>query len=100
MVTDPRTLQRKLNDAGTTFNAVVEDTRRELAQRYLKQPDLAISEIAYLLGFSETGNFSRAFKRWAGASPSDYRSQGLGDYESERTEANQGVTRETPPGVV
>ena len=94
----PRTLQRKLNEAGATFSAVVEDTRRELAQRYLKQPDLAISEIAYLLGFSETGNFSRAFKRWAGASPSDYRSKGLG--ESERTEDNQGVTRETPPGVV
>ncbi|MGH8626752.1 MAG: AraC family transcriptional regulator [Gammaproteobacteria bacterium] len=82
----PRTLQRRLNEAGTTFNAVLEDTRRELAQWYLKQPDLAISEIAYLLGFSETGNFSRAFKRWTGASPRDYRSQGLGGYESERTE--------------
>lgn len=70
----PRTLHRRLAEAGTTYKLLLEETRRDLAQRYLKQPDLTISEIAFLLGFSETGNFSRAFKRWSGASPSDYRS--------------------------
>ena len=70
-----RTLQRKLNEAGTTFSAVLEDTRLEMSQRYLKQPDLEINEIAYLLGFAEAGNFARAFRRWVGSSPSDYRTQ-------------------------
>jgi AraC-like DNA-binding protein len=63
-----RSLQRKLKDHGTSFNAVRETVRRELAERYL-QDRLSIAEISFLLGFSEPSAFFRAFKRWAGTTP-------------------------------
>ncbi|MFQ5937625.1 MAG: AraC family transcriptional regulator, partial [Acidiferrobacterales bacterium] len=65
-----RSLQRKLKEEGTTYKQLLELTRRELAAQYVKQPDLSINEITFLLGFSEPANFSRAFKRWTGVSPS------------------------------
>lgn len=68
-----RTLQRKLREAGISYKNILEQTRRELATQYMKSSLLTISEITYLLGFSETSNFSRAFKRWNGVSPSTYR---------------------------
>jgi AraC-like DNA-binding protein len=64
-----RSLQRKLNERGMTFRKVLEDTRRQLAQQYLKDSTLSVSEIAYLLGFAEVSSFSRAFKRWTGHAP-------------------------------
>ena len=63
-----RSLQRRLKDEGTSFQAVREDVRRALAQRYL-DAGLAITEISFLLGFSEPGAFFRAFKRWTGLTP-------------------------------
>ena len=63
-----RSLQRRLKDEATTFNAIREDVRRELAQRYLAD-GLAIAEISFLLGFSEPSAFFRAFKRWTGTTP-------------------------------
>jgi AraC-like DNA-binding protein len=63
-----RSLQRRLKDEQTTFNAIREDVRRELAQRYLAD-GLAIAEISFLLGFSEPSAFFRAFKRWTGTTP-------------------------------
>ena len=71
-----RTLQRKLREEGTSYKALLEDTRRELARQYMQNSRLPVTEVAYLLGFSELSNFSRAFKRWQGVSPSVYR-QGL-----------------------
>jgi AraC-like DNA-binding protein len=68
-----RTLQRKLKDEGTSFVDLLQDTRLELARKYLANPGRSISEIAYLLGFSEPSTFSRAFKRWTGQAPADYR---------------------------
>lgn len=68
-----RTLQRKLREAGTSYKNILEQTRRELATQYMDSSLLTISEITYLLGFSEASNFSRAFKRWNGISPSSYR---------------------------
>lgn len=68
-----RTMQRKLRDQGTTFKALLDETRRELAGQYIENSRLSIGEITYLLGFSEPSNFSRAFKRWKGVSPSEYR---------------------------
>lgn len=68
-----RTLQRKLHEAGTSYKNILEQTRRELATQYMSSSLLTISEVTYLLGFSETSNFSRAFKRWNGVSPSSYR---------------------------
>jgi AraC-like DNA-binding protein len=63
-----RSLQRRLKDESTSFQAVRESVRRELAQRYLDDK-LAISEISFLLGFSEPSAFFRAFKRWTGMTP-------------------------------
>ena len=68
-----RTLHNKLAQAGTNYQQLLDQTRRELAEQYMKQPGISVSEIAYLLGFSDCSNFSRAFQRWTGASPSKYR---------------------------
>jgi len=67
-----RSLQRRLKDEATSFQAIREDVRRELAQRYLDD-DLAITEISFLLGFSEPSAFFRAFKRWTGLTPIESR---------------------------
>lgn len=68
-----RNLQRKLQTEGTNFKELMDETRRELAIQYLKGSDRPIIEIGFLLGFSETSNFSRAFRRWIGISPQQYR---------------------------
>lgn len=69
-----RSLQRRLKDEGTSFNAIREELRRELAERYLAD-GLAIAEISFLLGFSEPSAFFRAFKRWTGSTPLAHREQ-------------------------
>lgn len=69
----PRTLQRKLADAGTTYRDVIHQTRRALALEYLAQTTYSVSEIAYLLGFAEVSGFTRAFRRWTDSSPSAWR---------------------------
>lgn len=68
-----RTLQRKLKGEGTSFKELLQDTRMQLAGKYLRSPGRSVVETAYLLGFSEPSTFSRAFKRWAGQSPAEYR---------------------------
>ena len=68
-----RSLARKLAVEHTSFSALLEDTRRELALKYVGSQDLALTEIAFLLGFSQTGPFHRAFRRWTGTTPRDYR---------------------------
>jgi AraC-like DNA-binding protein len=68
-----RTLQRRLADEGIRFDEVLEALRRELAFRYLAEPALSIGEVAFLLGYSDTTAFHRAFKRWAGETPQSYR---------------------------
>ena len=69
----PRNLQLKLAAEDTTFQDILDGTRRQLATGYMEQSHLAITEIAYLLGFSDASNFTRAFRRWFGMSPRDYR---------------------------
>ncbi|MBC7923721.1 MAG: AraC family transcriptional regulator [Ferruginibacter sp.] len=68
-----RTLQRKLKEEGTTYQETVEAVQKELALAYLRDDHLTFSEIAYLLGYSELSVFTRAFKRWTGSNPSEYR---------------------------
>jgi len=68
-----RSLQRKLNDSGTSYKHLVESIRQSMAEQYLNQSHLSLGEISYLLGFSNVANFSRAFKRWKGVSPGAYR---------------------------
>jgi AraC-like DNA-binding protein len=69
----PTTLQLKLSQRGTNFQQLLDDTRKELACSYLSQAARSVTEITFLLGFSDTSNFTRAFKRWTGVSPTDYR---------------------------
>ncbi len=71
----PRTLQYKLAQAGTSFQDITDETRRDLALRYLDTPDISITQMTFLLGFADTSNFTRAFKRWTGQSPTNYRNQ-------------------------
>lgn len=68
-----RTLQRRLEENNTTFKILVNEVRQELADTYLNDSSLSLTEISFMLGFSEMSAFSRAFKRWSGQSPSDYR---------------------------
>ncbi len=68
-----RTLQRRLRDENTTYQAILDDTRRRLARRFIRDRTLTLNEITYMLGFSEISSFSRSFKRWTGVPPSVYR---------------------------
>ena len=70
-----RTLQRRLTDAGITFQQLVEETRRELARHYLKQRALELNEAAFLLGFEDANSFFRAFHGWEGISPGEWRTR-------------------------
>jgi AraC-like DNA-binding protein len=63
----------QLKDAGTSYQQLLGDTRRELAEEYIERADLTVNEIAYMLGFSDCSNFARSFRRWTGTSPTDYR---------------------------
>jgi len=65
--------QKKLNAEGSSYQEILDRTRSELAQHYLGKGGMSISETAFLLGFTDSSNFSRAFKRWLGISPSDFR---------------------------
>jgi AraC-like DNA-binding protein len=69
-----RTLARRLDEEGTSFKELTDQVRRSLALRYVGQTDLAFSEIAFLLGFSQVSAFHRAFKRWTDQTPREYRS--------------------------
>ena len=68
-----RSLQRRLSEHRLTFRMLLNDTRRELALVYVRSPRVSLAEVSYLLGFSEPGNFTRAFRRWTGATPTEYR---------------------------
>lgn len=70
-----RTLRRRLQDEGTSFQKILDDTRRELAQQYLEQGRLSVGEMAYMLGFADQGTFFRVCRRWFGASPKQYRAR-------------------------
>jgi AraC-like DNA-binding protein len=69
----PRTLQRQLKDHGLEFKRLVDDTRHRFSLNYLRDRKHTLTEIAFLLGYSEVSAFNRAFKRWTGSTPSEYR---------------------------
>jgi len=65
----PRSLSRKLSELDTSFNGLVGSLRKDLALRYLQESSLSLTEIAFLLGYSEISTFTHAFKRWTGNTP-------------------------------
>ena len=70
-----RTLHRRLQEEGTTFNALVESSRQDLAEQYLRTSGVSLSQAAYMLGFADQSTFFRACKRWFGTSPGEYRAR-------------------------
>lgn len=69
-----RTLRRRLKEEGSSYRALLDDIRYGLAREYLGRTGLGMEEITTLLGYTEPGNFSHAFRRWSGQSPSAWRS--------------------------
>lgn len=67
-----RTLQRRLTDDGTSFQALVTEARREAAEALLRSGDHSLAEVAFLAGFSDQSAFTRAFKRWTGTTPAQW----------------------------
>jgi AraC-like DNA-binding protein len=67
-----RNLQRRLEDEGTTYREALNETRRKIARAYLDEGQSSVTEIAFLLGFTDTNSLSRAFRRWTGLSPRAY----------------------------
>jgi AraC-like DNA-binding protein len=70
------TLRRRLMEEGTTHSDLLDDVRRELAEKYLRDPRLAIGEVAFLLGYSHVTAFYNAFRRWYGMTPAEFRTRG------------------------
>lgn len=83
-----QTLFRRLKDEGTTFTGVLDGLRQRLARLYLQGGTTSVNETAYLVGFSDPAAFSRAFKRWTGLAPNDFRRQAQGG-----TAAEDGILR-------
>lgn len=69
----PRSLRRKLEDEGTSFRTIIESERKQLAVGLLESTDMKLDEMALQLGYGDTASFTRAFRRWFGNSPGEYR---------------------------
>jgi AraC-like DNA-binding protein len=69
----PRTLHRRLLDEATSYHDILEEVRHMLAVQHLRGSRIPIQEIAYVLGYNDQANFRRAFKRWEGVAPSEFR---------------------------
>lgn len=75
MATSERTLRRRLEEDGTSFRDLLDETRSRLAQGYVADKRIPLSEVAFLLGFSEPSAFHRAFKRWTSTTPAAWRAR-------------------------
>jgi AraC-like DNA-binding protein len=69
-----RSLHRRLAEVDASYRSLVDDTRRDMALRYIQDPAKSATDITFLLGYSQQSVFTRAFRRWTGMSPSEYRS--------------------------
>ncbi len=84
MNTSERTLARRLHARGFSFRALLDNVRKELGLGYMQEVRYAVTDVAYLLGFSDQSNFARSFRRWTGLAPSKYR-------KAHRSRASEGV---------
>jgi len=75
-----RNLQKKLSKEQTSYRKLLEEIHKKLAVSYLKDTELSVAEIGYLVGFSEPSVFSRSFKRWTGLTPNEYRNNPFSIY--------------------
>ncbi len=75
----PRSLQRTLMENGTTFSLIVERYKRQTAFQLLLREEMSISEIAVRVGYTDTSNFGRAFRKWTGQTPRKWRENLSGD---------------------
>ena len=71
-----RTLRRRLIDRGTSYRQIVDDLRREVAVKYLRDTDMTVEDVAFTLGFNDAANFRRAFRRWTSVTPQHFRKAG------------------------
>lgn len=82
--TSGRSLRRHLSAAGTSYQQVLDEVRKRLALQYLETTHLPLFEIALLLGFNDPSNFRRAFRKWTGRAPNDYRARPVPTEETAR----------------
>ena len=68
-----RTLHRRLVEAGTSYQDILDDVRRRLAQEFLRDTALSVEEVAERTGFSDASNFRKAFRKWTGEQPAEFR---------------------------
>ncbi len=76
--TSTRTLQRRLGALGRSFQSVLDEVRLHAAENLLRDPNVSLTQIAFLLGYTEQSTFHNAFRRWTGASPGSWRRQQTG----------------------
>jgi AraC-like DNA-binding protein len=81
--TSVRSLQRRLRDQGFSYVTILNETRRQLGTAYLLEERYSVTEIAFQLGFDDASAFARAFRRWTGLSPSEYRARAFGHRTTE-----------------
>ncbi|WP_421864767.1 AraC family transcriptional regulator ligand-binding domain-containing protein [Parvibaculum sp.] len=94
-----RTLRRRLNAEGTSYQAIVNDVRNHLARQYLIDTDLSVADIGTLIGFEDLSNFRHAFQKWNGVSPSRFRHEKRRTYEASEDEspkAEESGTKHVP----
>ena len=80
LAASPRTLQRRLKEYGLEFKKLADDTRRRYASNYLLDRKHTLTEVAFLLGYSDVSAFNRAFKRWTGTTPLQYRREAASSF--------------------
>jgi len=90
------TLHHKLAECNTSFHELLNETRKELALGYLADRAISVTEITFLLGFADHSNFTRAFKRWTGISPTLYRLRLL----QEQSDPTSGGDRGSAPADI
>ena len=82
-----RTLARRLRDRGVSFRGLLDGVRKELGLGYMDELRHAVTDVAYLLGFSDQSNFARSFRRWTGLTPSQYRAEQEGSFRTQTERA-------------
>src|SRR4030095_2810603 len=95
-----RTIQRRLGDLGTTYQDVLDDVRRQSAQRLLADTDLGTGEVAFLLGFEEVNSFVRAFHSWEGITHAKWRVRASGDRDGSYGVVQQACLAVDPESTV